>query len=81
MNVFAVAERNQGMNKPVPSRSQGNWCTFSDIIHLQIVDRAVLSLTQRFADMEYLSFFYYFPSSELAQLIKMCTFFDELDIL
>ncbi|KAL3045299.1 hypothetical protein OYC64_013543 [Pagothenia borchgrevinki] len=60
-------------------------------LYFQIVDGIVLHMTQRFADMEHLNFFWIlehtsftsfcksaaFPSSELAQLITTYPFFDE----
>lgn len=67
--------------------------TVASFLHLyfQIVDSIVLQMTQRFADMEHLSFFWVldhtsftsfckpaaFPSNELAQLIKTYPFFNE----
>ena len=80
----------QGFNE---QRREGEEDTVASYrrLYFQIVDGIVLHMTQRFADMEHLSFFHVlehtsfasfskpasFPTSELAQLLKTYPFFDE----
>lgn len=84
----------ENAERGVNQQQEGDIVAFLRGLYFQIVDAIVLHMVQRFADMEHLSFFRLlehtsfatfckptaFPSSELAQLVKMYPFFDELKL-
>lgn len=83
----------EALEQGLSQHQEGDKDTVSSFrrLYFQIVDSIVLHMTQRFADMEHLSFFRVmdhtsfssfckpaaFPRRELAQLIKTYPFFDE----
>lgn len=81
----------ENVERGVNQHQAGGTVSFFHCLYFQIVDGIVLHMVQRFADMEKLSCFRVlehtsfatfckpttFPSSELAQLVKMYPFFDE----
>lgn len=81
----------ENVEQGVNPHQEGATVAFFRCLYFQIVDAIVLHMVQRFADMEHLSFFRVlehtsfatfckptaFPSSELAQLVKIYPFFDE----